>query len=114
MEIVLFFLGNLFIANNMLIAPMELIMRLTKSAVAITIAFVLLSACTTIPSATPKGPRTIILHGKQFSEEEVGSFMSWRCVDYVYGGKTLIEAGTFSNTYLADIGFVLYDGGEVV
>jgi hypothetical protein len=69
------------------------------------------SACSTISSATSKGPRTIILDGQTFTEQEVGDFVSWRCVDFSYGGKTLVEVGMITNEGLSETGFVLYDGG---
>ena len=70
----------------------------------------LISACMPLASATPYGPRTIVLDGDTYTEDEVGGFVSWRCVDYVYGGRTLVEVGTFQNEEMASLGFVLYDG----
>ena len=71
-----------------------------------------LSGCVTTPSAMPDGPRTIVLNGTSYGESDTGKLISWRCRDYVHGGRTLIEVGTFENTRLSAFGFVLYDGGN--
>ena len=90
------------------------------------------------PSATPSGPRTIILDGVTFSEDSVGRFTSWYCTDYINGGATLVEVGYITvhdslisilseSTEITELiekyelpelselfefaGFVLYDGG---
>lgn len=78
--------------------------------------------------------RTLMLSGKVFKEGEPWQFLSWRCRDYSYGGKTLVEVGRalmpndYKNTneynelndakkqeldkFLKMIGFVLYDGSN--
>ena len=63
------------------------------------------------PSATPSGPRTIVLEGESFSEKDVGEFKTWYCKDYVNRGPVLVEVGFFSNPSLEEFGFILYDGG---
>lgn len=69
------------------------------------------TACTTMPSSTPSGPRSIILNGKTFNEAELGKFVSWGCKDFVYSSGTLVEVGFFTNPKLSGAGFILYDGG---
>ena len=61
------------------------------------------------PSATPSGPRTIVLDGEAITEEDLGEFTSWYCKDFVYGGPTLVEVGSFGEGRI--LGFILYDGG---
>ena len=98
-------------------------------------------SCATVnlpPSATPSGPRTIIIQGEPISEKDVEGFTSWYCKDYVYPGPTLVEVGFFNNLgamipdsvdiskvnelnesyglpelddLLKFAGFILYDGG---
>jgi hypothetical protein len=63
------------------------------------------------PSATPSGPRTIVLGDEAFTEEDVGGFISWYCQDFVDGGRILVEVGFFGDTSLEELGFILYDGG---
>lgn len=70
----------------------------------------LLQSCATAPSATKQGPRTIILNGTTFSEDELGRITSWRCVDYIRGNQTLVEVGYFSKPDYLGVGFILYDG----
>ena len=69
------------------------------------------TSISTPPSANASGPRTIILNGREISEEDVGGFISWYCKDYVDGGPVLVEVGFFKNEKLKGIGFILYDGG---
>lgn len=69
------------------------------------------AACTTMPSTTPSGPRSIILSGKTYSETELGKFVSWRCKDFVNSSGTLVEVGIFTNSKFSGKGFILYDGG---
>jgi len=103
-----------------------------------------LSACAIVPEKITAAPeqetaapeqktaRTLILGGKQFKENKPGEFTSWKCRDYSYGGKTLVEVGklTLSDDYkkrsdykeiddsakkvvddfIKMTGFVLYDG----
>jgi hypothetical protein len=71
-----------------------------------------LFGCATTPPATPDGPRKIVLNGTSYSESDMGKIISWRCNDYVNGGRTLLEVGTFENARLGAFGFVLYDGGN--
>jgi hypothetical protein len=68
----------------------------------------LLQSCATAPSATKQGPRTIILNGTTFSEDELGRITSWRCVDYIRGNQTLVEVGFFSKPDYLGVGFILY------
>ena len=62
-------------------------------------------------SATPTGPRTLILDGESVTEEDVGGFISWYCQDFVNGGRILLEVGYFADPTLEGLGFILYDGG---
>lgn len=79
--------------------------------------FMSLSSCATLPSlapppsATPSGPRTIVLDGEAVTEEDVGGFISWYCKDFVDGGRILVEVGFFGDPSLEGLGFILYDGG---
>lgn len=68
----------------------------------------LISSCT--QTAKEQTKRTIVVSGNQFTEYKPGEFISWKCKDYVRGGRTLVELGTFSNPFLPESGFVLYDG----
>ena len=96
-----------------------------------------LVACVTSPNMDFKEPnsdkdRTLVLGGEELKAGEPWAFISWKCRDYSYGGKTLVEVGraTFPNEYKNSIeyqeltneqkqeinklssmlGFVLYDG----
>ena len=71
-----------------------------------------LSGCAVTPSTIPAGPRTIVLNGTSYTEADTGKLISWRCSDYVNGGRTLVEVGTFENARLSEFGFILYDGGD--
>ena len=79
--------------------------------------FMSLSSCATFlslappPSATPSGPRTIVLDGEAVTEEDVGGLISWYCKDIVDGGRILVEVGFFGDPSLEGLGFILYDGG---
>jgi hypothetical protein len=81
------------------------------------ISFLALISCATLPflapppSANESGPRTIILNGKSYSEEDTGGFISWYCNDFINGGRVLVEVGFFGDPNLEGIGFILYDGG---
>ena len=80
--------------------------------IAVSIVIVLFaSSCSTVPSATPSGPRSIILNGETYSETDLGKFSSWRCNDYVYNTDTLVEVGSFIDPDFQGSGFILYDGG---
>ena len=74
---------------------------------------ILIVSCTThkstAPSATPFGPRTIILDNETFTEEEVEGFTSWYCKDFIREEQILVEVGFFGSLNL--LGFILYDGG---
>jgi hypothetical protein len=68
------------------------------------------------PSAStpnaPSGLRSIVLGDQTFSEEQFGKFVSWRCGDfhdYNRLGDTLVEVGSFANSEIKGMGFVLYD-----
>ncbi len=82
------------------------------------IAAVAFASCAVPPSAAPSepeatvGPRTIVLDGREFSEEDVGEFTAWYCRDFVRGGRTLVEVGFFDGPFSEKTGFVLYDGGH--
>jgi hypothetical protein len=71
-----------------------------------------LCGCASFPSTFSKGPRTITLGDKTYSEGTSGEFVSWVCRDYVEGGKILVEVGSFSTPTLNGFGFVIYDGGD--
>ena len=77
--------------------------------------FLILVSCVSISrpsSATQTGPRTIILNNRTISEEDIGGFTSWYCLDFVYEEKgILLELGYFNDSELAGMGFILYDGG---
>jgi hypothetical protein len=51
------------------------------------------------------------LNGKTYSETDIGKFVSWRCEGFVYSSGTLVELGTFTDSKLSGVGFILYDGG---
>jgi hypothetical protein len=82
-----------------------------------------IASCETIPSepsaapsastpAAPSGLRSIVLGDQTFSEEQFGKFVSWRCGDfhdYNSLGDTLVEVGSFANSEIKGMGFVLYD-----
>jgi len=78
---------------------------------------ILLVSCSTFPqfvpapSVTTSGPRTIILNGDTFTEEDVGGLISWYCRDYINEGRILLEVGKFGDPNLEGLGFILYDGG---
>lgn len=76
-------------------------------------AALLLTSCASMiaPSATESGPRTVLLNGEAYSEEDVGGFTSWYCKDYVERGRVLVEVGFFGDPGPEGYGFVLYDGG---
>ena len=87
-----------------------------------TIVALVLTSCETLirtlpaPSATPSGPRTIVLDGEAVTEEDVGGFTSWYCKDFVNGGRILVEVGFFGDPgfegfSFKGMGFILYDGG---
>jgi hypothetical protein len=77
--------------------------------------FIILISCVSVSrpsSATQTDPRTIILDNETISEEDVGGFTSWYCLDYVYEEKgILLEFGYFNDSIYAGMGFILYDGG---
>jgi hypothetical protein len=64
-------------------------------------------------SATPSGPRTIVLDGKEYTESTTGDFISWIGRDYGLSGPIRVEVGYFSKTTLNGLGFILFDGGYV-
>jgi hypothetical protein len=66
----------------------------------------------TSPANSPE-PRTITLDGTVLSEEIVRELTSWLCSDlFDRLGRVLVEVGTFSDSDLTGIGFVIYDGGN--
>ncbi len=97
-----------------------------------------LFACATDPDMNFEQPnydlgRILTLSGKEYNEGEPWQFMSWKCQDYSYGGRTLVEVGRISppddykNTaeykemddskkeldkFFGMFGFVLYDGTD--
>lgn len=81
-------------------------------AIALAIASLSFAACTSMPSATPSAPRSIILNGEKVSDTQLSKFVSWRCKDFVYGSRTLVEVGIFTNPKLSGGGFILFDGGN--
>jgi len=76
--------------------------------------------------------RTLILGGKEYKENKLGIFISWKCRDYSDRGKTLVEVGRITlpddfkktdeykemddatkqklNEIMKMTGFILYDG----
>ena len=70
-------------------------------------------ASSRLSSATTTGPRSIILDSDTISENNVGGFVSWRCYDFsdYYKERLLLEVGTFGDTKLEGLGYILYDGG---
>ena len=66
----------------------------------------------TNPGPAPRGPRTIVLNGTQYTEAELGKFTIWVCFDYVDRRGILVELGTFSGERFSGYGFVLYDGTD--
>ncbi len=78
--------------------------------------------------------RVLVLGGEEYREGEPWQFLSWKCRDYSYGGKILVEVGKvtlphdYKNTvryqelseeekqgldkFVSSIGFVLYDGTD--
>ena len=71
-----------------------------------------------VPSATPSGPRTIILNGEQIGESPDIKFITWRCADFSdEWGSTLVEVGIIpsgeSNALDVEVGFVLFDNGYI-
>ena len=56
--------------------------------------------------------RSIILNGENFSENDVGGFVSWFCYDYI-NEKLSLEVGTFGDPKLEGLGYILYDGGYI-
>lgn len=93
--------------------PVNIIITLTIAA--------LLSGCASMgpaPSATPNGPRTIILDGEQISESLDRKFITWRCADFIDDwGPTLVEVGIIPSTEFdikgIGLGFVLFDNGYI-
>lgn len=93
-----------------------------------------LVACVTNPNMDFKEPnndinRILILEEEEFKAGEPWVFISWKCRDFSYGGKTLVEVGRaiFPNEYQEStneqkqkpnkfsnmLGFVLYDGTNI-
>ncbi|MDI6402330.1 hypothetical protein QLX67_10000 [Balneolaceae bacterium ANBcel3] len=66
---------------------------------------------TTAPSATPYGPRTLIIGAEKISEEDAGGFTSWYCKDFLNRDRVVVEVGFFNDTLFDFLGFLLYDGG---
>ncbi len=79
-----------------------------------------------------KTARTLIIDGEEIKDVTHGEFISWKCSDYSYGGKTLVEVGRVLvpddyihsddykemddatkeqlDEFVGMIGFILYDG----
>jgi hypothetical protein len=90
--------------------------RTLKYLMALTACMVLISCASThsrakAPSATSGGSRTIILDGGRVSEDAVGGFTSWYCVDFIDEGEILVEVGFFNNPDFGLVGFILFEGG---
>lgn len=65
------------------------------------------------PSATPSGPRTIVIDGEQISEEDWGGCVCWTCQDYVTREDIIVEVGYFLDPPTQEVnGFILHDGGN--
>ncbi len=82
----------------------------------ILVLLVSLSSCTSFPSlippsATPSGPRTLVLDGQKVTEGDVAGLIAWYCRDFVDDDRVLVELGYFGDPTLQGIGFVLFDGG---
>ncbi|NVK75456.1 MAG: hypothetical protein HWE24_18445 [Oceanospirillaceae bacterium] len=54
--------------------------------------------------------RTIFLNGDEVKEEKVGDFTTWKCRDFSYGGKILLEVGFRPGAFSFVSGFILFDG----
>lgn len=85
-------------------------MKLTVSTLAV-LGILGLTACQTI-SQSARGPRTILVGGDLYSEAKLGRFVTWRCKDFIYGGRTVVEVGIMPSVGQPSIGFVLLDGGD--
>ena len=77
------------------------------------ILMVIIASCESMQSSSMLGPRTVTLDGDQYSEQALGKFSSWRCKDFVRPAGILVEVGYFTEPLLTNLGFVLYDGGNV-
>ena len=72
---------------------------------------IVLCGCSTPPSATNDGVRTLVLDGINVSEKETDNgFTAWELEDYYEGGHTVIEVGYYEING-KQYGFVLFDGG---
>ena len=91
--------------------------KMDKSFAYIMISFLLflIGSCSatssTLPSATPSGPRTIIVSDEAISEDDVGGFTSWYCKDFIREERIVVEVGFFGDIHWNMFGFILYDGG---
>lgn len=57
--------------------------------------------------------RTIILNETDtIIETDFGGLTTWKCKDFIDGGRTLVEVGIFNAQYMEGIGFILFDGGN--
>ena len=54
-------------------------------------------------------PRSIILDGKSYAENE---YTSWRCYKNVLSSKVLVEVGRLTANDQTMNGFILFDGGN--
>ena len=87
------------------------IVRIATRVAILGVAALVLTTCVTTPSATLSGPRTIVLDGEAVVEKDGAEFTCWYCVDFVYGGPTLVEVGFIGSPFYEGLGFILYDGG---
>lgn len=65
---------------------------------------------------TSSNPRTIILDGEYYNEDETGEFVCWECKAYTSWANvladTILEVGYFSSPEFEGKGFLLFDGGN--
>ena len=88
-----------------------IIVAFMKRLLYILILSLLFFSCTTPPSATNNGIRTLILDDISVAENETDNgFTAWELEDYYEGGPTVIEVGYFEKSGIK-YGFVLFDGG---
>ena len=83
-------------------------MKLMKSLLIGFVLVLMLGGCETFETAS--SPRTIILNGTSYSEDEYGPFESWVGKDYYDGWKVRVEVGVFDKPEFSNYGFILYDG----
>ena len=100
------------------------VMETSKRILIVSVLILFITGCTTLESPStepassrspkPEEPlsRTIVLNGKEYSEEEYGPFEIWECRETFDGDKVLFEVGRFVNPDYPIGGFILYDGSS--